>query len=163
MLFPGRWGFLCAAFLAVVLCPYRAFAVDKLLIVNGTNLTMKPGQTEPFVGYILVGSDGKIKAIGKGNPPPGMQAQTTYDAQGKVRSPWLHLCAQSSIGECFSRTGYRPICLPIPCPDGLGRSTGNPGTGDQSGGLLLVHPARRPRPPGSRNHLRLQLRLCAQR
>ena len=76
MIFPGRWGSVCAAILAVLLCPYRAFAVDKLLIVNGTDMTMKPGQAEPFVGYILVGNDGKIKAIGKGNPPPGTQAQT---------------------------------------------------------------------------------------
>ena len=63
MIFPGRWGSVCAAILAVLLCPCRVFAVDKLLIVNGTDMTMKAGQTEPFVGYILVGNNGKIKAI----------------------------------------------------------------------------------------------------
>ena len=52
MIFPGRWGSFCVAFLAVLLCPGRVFGVDKLLIVNGTELTMNPEQTEPFIGYV---------------------------------------------------------------------------------------------------------------
>jgi hypothetical protein len=79
MIFSGRWGFFCAVVLTVSLLPHRALAVDKLLIVNGTNLTMKAGQTATFVGYILVGDDGKIKAIGKGNPPAGTSAKATND------------------------------------------------------------------------------------
>ena len=59
---------------------------------------MKPGQTEPFVGYILVGNDGKIKAIGKGNPPPGTQAQTTYDAKGRFVLPGF-ISAHSHLSE----------------------------------------------------------------
>jgi len=102
MIFPGRWGSVCAAILAVLLFPYRVFAVDKLLIVNGTNMTMKPGQTEPFVGYILVGNDGKIKAIGKGSPPPGTQAQTTYDAKGKFVLPGF-ISAHSHLSESAFR------------------------------------------------------------
>jgi 5-methylthioadenosine/S-adenosylhomocysteine deaminase len=102
MIFPGRLGFICAAFLAVLLCPYRLLAMDKLLIVNGTELTMKPGQTEPFVGYILVGNDGKIKAIGKGNPPPGTQAQTTYDAKGRFVLPGF-ISAHSHLSESAFR------------------------------------------------------------
>ena len=39
----GRWGWFCAVVLAVLLFPCRVFAVDKLLIVNGTDLTMKAG------------------------------------------------------------------------------------------------------------------------
>jgi 5-methylthioadenosine/S-adenosylhomocysteine deaminase len=102
MTFPGRWGFLYAAVLAVSLLPCPAFAVDKLLIVNGTELTMKPGQTEPFTGYVLVGEDGKIKAIGKGNPPAGMAAQTTYDAKGKFVLPGF-ISAHSHLSESAFR------------------------------------------------------------
>ena len=43
MIFPGRWTLYCAAVLVASLFPHRVFAIDKLLIVNGTNLTMKPG------------------------------------------------------------------------------------------------------------------------
>jgi len=102
MTFPGRWGFLCAAVLTVSLLPCPAFAADKLLIVNGTELTMKPGQTEPFTGYILVGDDGKIKAIGKGNPPTGTVAQTTYDAKGKFVLPGF-ISAHSHLSESAFR------------------------------------------------------------
>src|SRR6202050_1034647 len=98
----GRWGLVCAVVMTVSLLPLHASAIDKLLIVNGTNLTMKPGQTEPFVGYILVGSDGKIKAIGKGNSPPGMQAQTTYDAKGKFVLPGF-ISAHSHLSESAFR------------------------------------------------------------
>jgi hypothetical protein len=48
MTFSGRWGFLCAALFTVSLLPCQAFAVDKLLIVNGTELTMKPGADRTF-------------------------------------------------------------------------------------------------------------------
>jgi 5-methylthioadenosine/S-adenosylhomocysteine deaminase len=95
-------GFVWAAVLTVWLLPIRVFAVDKLLIVNGTNLTMKPGQTEPFVGYILVGSDGKIKSVGKGNPPADTAAQTTYDAKGKFVLPGF-ISAHSHLSESAFR------------------------------------------------------------
>ncbi len=58
MIFSRREALIRAALVIILLSPLRGFAVDKLLIVNGTNLTMKPAQTEPFVGYILVGNDG---------------------------------------------------------------------------------------------------------
>jgi 5-methylthioadenosine/S-adenosylhomocysteine deaminase len=98
----GRWGLFCAAVLGACLLPCRAFAIDKLLIINGTDLTMKPGQTEPFVGYILVGSDGRIKAIGKGNPPAGTTAQTIYDAKGKFVLPGF-ISAHSHLSESAFR------------------------------------------------------------
>jgi 5-methylthioadenosine/S-adenosylhomocysteine deaminase len=102
MIVAGRWGLLFSLFLAASLPSCRAFAADKLLIVNGTNLTMKDGQASPFVGYILVGRDGKIKAIGKGNPPPGMTAQTTYDAKGKFVLPGF-ISAHSHLSESAFR------------------------------------------------------------
>jgi len=63
----GRWaGFVQLS--SLVRASLSRVCVENKAIVNGTNLTMKPGQTEPFCGYILVGNDGKIKAVGKGNP-----------------------------------------------------------------------------------------------
>ena len=97
-----RWGIVGAALLTLLLFPLRGFAADKLLIVNGTELTMKDGQTEPFVGYILVGSDGTIKAIGKGNPPAGTRAETTYDAKGKFVLPGF-ISAHSHLSESAFR------------------------------------------------------------
>jgi 5-methylthioadenosine/S-adenosylhomocysteine deaminase len=102
MSFASRWGSLAAAILTVSLLPCRAFAVDKLLIVNGTEITMKAGESEPFVGYILVGSDGKIKAVGKGDPPAGTQAETTFDAKGKFVLPGF-ISAHSHLSESAFR------------------------------------------------------------
>jgi 5-methylthioadenosine/S-adenosylhomocysteine deaminase len=59
---------------------------------------MKVRDSEPFVGYILVGDDGKIKVIGKGNPPSTMTARTTYDANGKFVLPGF-LSAHSHLSE----------------------------------------------------------------
>ena len=98
----GRWGLLCAVVLTASLLPHRVFAIDKLLIVNGTDLTMKAGQAEPFVGYILVGNDGKIKAIGKGDPPAGTTAHTIYDAKGKFVLPGF-ISAHSHLSESAFR------------------------------------------------------------
>lgn len=91
-----------AAFLMFFLAPMRGFAVDKLLIVNGTELTMKAGETAPFVGYILVGADGRIKAIGKGAPPAGTLAHITYDAKGKFVIPGF-ISAHSHLSESAFR------------------------------------------------------------
>src|SRR5271168_425708 len=41
----------------------------KLLITNALLLTMVPGQEKPFTGYIVVGNDETITAIGPGSPP----------------------------------------------------------------------------------------------
>ncbi len=46
---------------------YSLYA-NKLLILNGINLTMKRGEPTPYSGYILVGDNGKIKAMGQ-RPP----------------------------------------------------------------------------------------------
>jgi 5-methylthioadenosine/S-adenosylhomocysteine deaminase len=94
--------FLAALLAAVYLHPSPASAADKLLIINGTNLTMKPGQTEPFTGYVLIGTDGKIKSIGKGNPPASTHAQVTYDAKGKFVLPGF-ISAHSHLSESAFR------------------------------------------------------------
>ena len=100
MILSFRRGLLAAAFLTFLCRP--AAAIDKLLIVNGTNLTMQPGHPEPYVGYILVGEDGRIKAIGKGAPPAGTHAQTTYDAKGKFVIPGF-ISAHSHLSESAFR------------------------------------------------------------
>jgi len=55
----------------------------KLVISNALLLTMAPGQEKPFVGYITVGNDETITALGAGSPPSGISATTTYNAGGK--------------------------------------------------------------------------------
>src|SRR5580658_5869747 len=55
----------------------------KLLITNALLLTMVPGQEKPFTGYIVVGNDETITAIGTGSPPSDLTATTTYKVAGK--------------------------------------------------------------------------------
>src|SRR5882757_836245 len=55
----------------------------KLVITNALLLTMVPGQDKPFIGYIIVGNDENITAIGAGSPPSSLSAKSTYDAAGK--------------------------------------------------------------------------------
>src|ERR1700693_2624625 len=59
----------------------------KLLITNALLLTMVPGQEKPFIGYIVVGNDETITAIGTGSPPSGLSATTRYNAAGKWITP----------------------------------------------------------------------------
>src|SRR5271165_2897374 len=56
---------------------------SKLIITNAFLMTMVPGQEKPFTGYIVVGTDETITAIGAGSPPSGLTAATNYDAAGK--------------------------------------------------------------------------------
>jgi cytosine/adenosine deaminase-related metal-dependent hydrolase len=55
----------------------------KLIITNALLMTMVPGQEKPFLGYIVVGNDEAIAAIGAGSPSSGISASTTYNAGGK--------------------------------------------------------------------------------
>lgn len=64
----------------------QAPSANKLLITNGTILTMKPGDA-PFVGYVLIDENGKISAVGGGDPPSNYKAQTSYDAKEKIVLP----------------------------------------------------------------------------
>ncbi len=65
----------------------QADALPRLLVRDGLILTMKEGEPAPFIGYVLVGADGKIAAIGPGQAPVGTQAQTIVDAGGKIIIP----------------------------------------------------------------------------
>src|SRR5579871_4674093 len=53
-----------------------AQAAPKLLVRDATIFSMAPSQKEPFVGYMAVGADGRIVAVGAGEPPVELKAQT---------------------------------------------------------------------------------------
>jgi cytosine/adenosine deaminase-related metal-dependent hydrolase len=59
----------------------------RLLVKNALLITMAEGEKEPFLGYMLVGIDGKIAKIGAGDPPADAAAAATYDAGGKFVIP----------------------------------------------------------------------------
>ena len=77
--------------LLLILPPQIGFTAEessaRLLIRDGFILTMKPGEPTPFVGYVLVGSDGRIQAIGHGKAPASMTAKAVVDATGKFVCP----------------------------------------------------------------------------
>lgn len=95
-------GVVCYLVVLTMLFPSIGRSENKLLIINGTQLTMKKGQDQPFVGYVLIGNDGKIKAIGKGNPPAKIKAQNIYDAKGKFVVPGF-ISAHSHLSESAFR------------------------------------------------------------
>jgi len=62
-------------------------APGKLLVRNATLLAMKHGEERPIIGYMAVGADGRITAIGAGEPPAGTPAGSTLDATGRIIVP----------------------------------------------------------------------------
>jgi cytosine/adenosine deaminase-related metal-dependent hydrolase len=63
--------------------PGQAF---KLIVRNACVLTAQPG-FEPFLGHIVVGSDGRIAAVGPGDPPRSASAGRSLDLEGKLVAP----------------------------------------------------------------------------
>ena len=59
----------------------------KLLVKNAFILTMAPGQREPMKGYLVVGEDGRLSAVAAGDPPAGLNAKQTFDAEGHWVTP----------------------------------------------------------------------------
>lgn len=83
-------GPLFAALLASVgwLGPARAQTTPaKLIVRNATVVTLEDQQPDPFLGYMVVGLDGRIAAVGAGEPPAQYESRTTVDAAGKVVMP----------------------------------------------------------------------------
>jgi len=62
--------------------PSMAQSAPTLLVKNATIFSMAPAQKEPFVGYMAVGVDGRIVAVGAGEPPAELKTQTVWDAHG---------------------------------------------------------------------------------
>ncbi|HRE80045.1 MAG TPA: amidohydrolase family protein [Opitutaceae bacterium] len=93
---------LLVAFLSLCAISSVAAATAKILVTGATILTVKPGAEEPFVGYIAIGDDGKIAAIGAGAPPAGLAAQQTVDGTGKIIIPGF-ISAHSHIWQSAFR------------------------------------------------------------
>jgi cytosine/adenosine deaminase-related metal-dependent hydrolase len=89
------------ALVAAAIC-FVPLARASLLVTNATFLTMKPGETAPVVGYMLVGDDGRIAALAAGAPPVGMSATTTLDATSKIIIPGF-ISAHSHIWQSALR------------------------------------------------------------
>jgi len=75
---------------------------NRLLIANALIVTLVEGQEEPFMGYIVVDASGRISAIGKGQPPPGVGATVVFDADGQVAMPGF-LSGHSHLRGSVSR------------------------------------------------------------
>jgi cytosine/adenosine deaminase-related metal-dependent hydrolase len=60
--------------------------IPKLVVRNARLITVAPGP-QAFVGYLAVGSDGKIAAIGPGDPPGAIRAERIVDAGGRFVAP----------------------------------------------------------------------------
>jgi cytosine/adenosine deaminase-related metal-dependent hydrolase len=60
---------------------------QKLIVRNGTLLTMRDRSASPYVGYMAVNDEGIISEIGSGEPPPGLSATQIIDARGKIVLP----------------------------------------------------------------------------
>jgi cytosine/adenosine deaminase-related metal-dependent hydrolase len=58
----------------------------KIVLRNACLITSKPG-SEPCIGHIVVGMDGRITAVGPGEPPQTAQAAPVVDAAGKIVAP----------------------------------------------------------------------------
>jgi cytosine/adenosine deaminase-related metal-dependent hydrolase len=88
--------------LACSVAPALAHSADRLLIANATIVTLVEGQEEPFTGYILVDSTGRIAQIGKGDPPPALGAANVFDADGQIAMPGF-LSGHSHLRGSVSR------------------------------------------------------------
>lgn len=75
---------------------------DKLLVHNATLVTLEEGEEEPFIGYLLVGDDGRIAQIGRGAPPRGLKAQQRIDAHEQVVMPGF-LSGHSHLASSVQR------------------------------------------------------------
>ncbi|HKB91934.1 MAG TPA: amidohydrolase family protein [Opitutaceae bacterium] len=62
------------------------FAANKLLVKNAFFITPQPDQN-PFLGYMVVDSDGRIVEIAPGDAPASAQAVEILDVHGKFVAP----------------------------------------------------------------------------
>jgi cytosine/adenosine deaminase-related metal-dependent hydrolase len=77
-----------AAGLGLLAVPFLgAAAPNRLLLTNCLVVTLAGGGEDPFPGYIAVAADGKISAIGRGDPPAEVGATLVFDADGQVAMP----------------------------------------------------------------------------
>ncbi len=92
-------------------------APAALLVTNARLFTMAPERQKPFTGYLAVGADGRIAAVGEGAAPAGLRAAQTFDAHGHWVLPGF-LSAHSHLWQA----AYRGIAADKTLPgwiDGL--------------------------------------------
>ena len=58
----------------------------KLIVRDAVLLTLAPGQ-EPFRGWLAVGVDGRIAAVGEGSPPAVADRACVVDVGGAFVAP----------------------------------------------------------------------------
>jgi len=68
-------------------CRAQPAATPLILVRNALIFSLKPGEDKPYPGYLLIGADGKIAAVGAGDPAAGVTAATVVDAKGKFVLP----------------------------------------------------------------------------
>jgi 5-methylthioadenosine/S-adenosylhomocysteine deaminase len=57
------------------------------LVKGGLLITEKTQDEVPYIGYLVYGDDGKITAIGAGDPPASIAADVVIDATDKIVAP----------------------------------------------------------------------------
>lgn len=82
-----------------------AGAANKLIVKNAFIITVQPG-AKPFAGYFVVGEDGRIADIGPGDPPAGVRAAGTLDAQGRFVAPGFISAHSHLFQSPFRGLGY---------------------------------------------------------
>jgi cytosine/adenosine deaminase-related metal-dependent hydrolase len=88
--------------LSLILVQPAQAAEPKLLVTNAVLITMAPNQKVPFVGYLLVDSEGRLVQVGAGKPAAGLTAQQTWDAHGEWIIPGF-LSAHSHLWQSAFR------------------------------------------------------------
>jgi 5-methylthioadenosine/S-adenosylhomocysteine deaminase len=91
-----------AAVLLLAVLVGRAEGPAKLIVKNARLFTMAEGQKDPFAGYLVVDSEGKLTTVAAGDPPAGLAAQETWDAGGHWVIPGF-LSAHSHIWQAAFR------------------------------------------------------------
>jgi len=91
----------------------------RLLVSNALVLTLADNGPAPFTGWLLVAADGKIAALGAGNPPATAVATETLDAGGKIVLPGFvsghsHLAASARRGRLPDKELDGLIDNPVP-------------------------------------------------
>jgi len=74
----------------------------KLVVRDAKILTMAQGQRDPIVGYISVGTDGKILAVAAGEPPASLNAARVIDGHGDYVIPGF-ISAHSHVWQAAWR------------------------------------------------------------
>ena len=117
-----RTSILRSCFVAAAFC-FTAIghAADsyKLLVRDAVIVTMDASATKPYVGYIAVGDDGRIAALGEGEPETAIKAQRTIDGTDMIVMPGFvsghsHLAASVRRGRLSDKELDGLIDNPVP-------------------------------------------------